>query len=84
MCLPLLARVLGTEGNLARVELLGGEVVRVNPALHPGVTAGDHVLLDRGLIVEVIDARQVEEILGFYTELEQLWAEEDTEEDIEP
>lgn len=77
MCLPQVARVLGFESQLARVELLEGAVVRVDPALHPGVRAGEYVLLDRGLIVEVIDAEQVEDLLSLFSELGQLWAEED-------
>lgn len=77
MCIPLVGRVLAVEENLARVELMDGQVVQANPALYPEVTAGEYVLLDRGLIVEVIDAEQANEILSFYTELEQLWAEEE-------
>lgn len=77
MCLPLIARVQTVEGNLAQVKLLEGEIVHVNASLQPQVTAGEYVLLDRGLIIEIIDAGQVEEMLRFYTELTTLWEKED-------
>jgi hydrogenase maturation factor len=77
MCLPLIARVLTVEGDRATVELLEGERVRASTALHPDVTTGQHVLLDRGLIIEVIAAEQVATLIEFYSELTDLWAEED-------
>jgi hydrogenase maturation factor len=41
------------------------------------VAVGQYVLLDRGMIIEVIDADQVEEMLQFYTELTEMWEKED-------
>lgn len=81
MCIPLVGRVLTVEENLASVELMEGQVAQANHALHPDVAVGEYVLLDRGLIVEVIDAEQANEILSFYTEMEQLWAEEEVRSD---
>ena len=77
MCLPLIARVLAVEGDHAVVELLDGKTVRANPGLQPDVSVDQYVLLDRGLIIEVIAVEQVEDMLAFYNELTQLWAEED-------
>ena len=77
MCIPLVARVLAVEGQLAEIELVEGEVVRANIALHPDVNAGQYVLVDRGLILEMIEPDQVEDILSFYTELNQLWEEQE-------
>lgn len=77
MCLPLIARVETVDGSLAQVRLLEGETVQVNAGLQPGVTTGEYVLLDRGLIIEIIAPEQVEEMLQFYTELTELWSRED-------
>ncbi len=77
MCLPLIARVVAVEGDLATVTLLEGETVRVNPILQPDVAPGEYVLLDRGLIIETIAVDQVEEMLRFYAELGEMWAQED-------
>ncbi len=77
MCLPLIARIVTLEGETATVELLEGEIVHVSLAIHPDVAIGQYVLLDRGMIIEVIDADQVEEMLQFYTELTAMWETED-------
>lgn len=77
MCIPLIGRVLALDGERAQVELVGGEIVRVDPVLHPTVASGDHVLIDRGLIIEVIDAAQAESMLAFFRELEALWDAEE-------
>jgi hydrogenase maturation factor len=81
MCIPLVARVCAidagrSETGLIEVELLsGGSRVEVSPALFPEVDIGQHVLVDRGLIIELIDAEQAESLLAFYAELEQAWDE---------
>ncbi|MBA2521285.1 MAG: HypC/HybG/HupF family hydrogenase formation chaperone [Chloroflexia bacterium] len=77
MCLPLIATVQSIEGGLANVRLLEGEEVRVNAGLQPDVTVGEYVLLDRGLIIEVIAPEQVAQMLEFFTELTELWSKED-------
>lgn len=77
MCLPLIARVIAIADEYATVELLEGETVRASIAIQPDVAVGQYVLLDRGMIIEVIDANQVEEMLQFYTELTALWETED-------
>ncbi len=77
MCIPLIARVRSISSTVAEAELVDGRIVKVNAGLQPDVQVGAHVLLDRGLIVEVIPADQVEEMLEFYTELTNLWSEQD-------
>ncbi len=77
MCIPLIARVRSISNTVAEAELVDGRIVQVNAGLQPDVQVGAHVLLDRGLIVEVIPADQVEEMLEFYTELTNLWSEQD-------
>ncbi len=77
MCIPLIGRVIAREADVATVALLSGATVRVNPALCPHVQPGAHVLLDRGLIVEIITVEQVEEMIRLLSEIEELWAEED-------
>jgi hydrogenase expression/formation protein HypC len=77
MCIPLIARVRSLSNIVAEAELVDGRIMQVNAGLQPDVQVGTHVLLDRGLIVEVIPADQVEEMLEFYTELTNLWSEQD-------
>ncbi len=77
MCLPLIARIVSLDSETATVELLEGEIVRVSIVIHPEVAIGQYVLLDRGMVIEVIDADQVEEMLKFYAELTQMWETED-------
>ena len=77
MCLPLIARIVAIEDEYATVELLEGETVRASMAIQPDVAVGQYVLLDRGMIIEVIGADQVEEMLQFYTELTAMWETED-------
>lgn len=76
MCIPLIGKVLAVDGPMARVELTNGEEARVNASLHPEVGVDDYVLLDRGLIVEVIDENEKNSLLALYEELDSLWNEE--------
>jgi hydrogenase assembly chaperone HypC/HupF len=76
MCIPLIGKVLEIDGPLALVELTNGQEARVNASLHPDVRVGDYTLLDRGLIVQVIDEAEAESLMEFYAELDRLWEEE--------
>ncbi len=78
MCLPLVGRVVAIEGELAEVTLMDGKTVRAIRATEAGVVAGQHVLLDRGLIVEVVSAEEVEQMQAFFAELTGMWGGEDT------
>ena len=77
MCIPLIAQVLAVDDVMADLELLGGECVRANVTLHPTVGPGEYVLVDRGLVIEVIDAEEAQSMADFYNDLSDLWAEED-------
>lgn len=77
MCLPLIGQVIARADDIATVRLLSGATVRVNPVLCPTVQPGEHVLLDRGLIVEVITAEQAGEMVRLLSEIEALWDQED-------
>lgn len=78
MCIPLIGKVLELDNDapLARVELTNGQVVLVNASLHPDVGVNEYVLLDRGLIVEVIDESEKESLMELYEELDNLWSGE--------
>lgn len=76
MCIPLIGKVLELDGPMARVELTSGQEARVNASLYPEVGIGEYVLLDRGLIVEVIDESEKESLMELYEELDNLWSEE--------
>lgn len=72
MCIPLVARVCAVNAEQAQVEMLsGGKQAWVSSALYPEVGVGQHVLVDRGLLIELIEPEQAESLLAFYAELEQ-------------
>ncbi len=77
MCIPLIARIRSISNVVAEAELVDGRIVQANAGLQPDVQVGDHVLLDRGLIVEVIEPDQVEEMLQVYQMLTDVWSEQD-------
>lgn len=77
MCIPLVARVRSVGDGVAEVELIEGEVVQVSTALFPDVAVDEHVLLDRGLILEVVTPEEAERLLSFFADLASLWEEED-------
>ncbi|ACZ39913.1 HypC/HybG/HupF family hydrogenase formation chaperone [Sphaerobacter thermophilus] len=77
MCIPLVARVRSVSDGVAEVELIEGEVVQVSTALFPDVAVDEHVLLDRGLIIEVVTPEEAERLLSFFADLASLWEEED-------
>lgn len=78
MCLPLIAQVLSVDERGAEIRLLEGQVTTVNAILEPDVKRGEYVLVDRGMIIEIVAAEQVQEMLDFYTELTNMYAAEDT------
>lgn len=82
MCLPIVARILGVEADQAEIELLGtggGGRTCAGLALYPDAAPGAYVLVDRGLVIELIDEAQAETILGFYAELAELMVEDEEE-----
>jgi len=77
MCLPLIAQIQSVTGSIAEIKLLEGQVTTVNTTLTPDVKEGDYVIVDRGLIIEIVSAEQVQEMLQFYQELTDMYAVED-------
>ncbi len=51
--------------------------MKMNTTLTPDVKDGAYVLVDRGMIIEIVSADQVQEMLQFYQELTDMWAVED-------
>ncbi len=78
MCLVLPARVVRVSGATAEVLLHGEQQpVSASTELVPDLRSGDFVLVDRGMILRVIEAGEAEAILAIYTEMEQLLEEAD-------
>lgn len=80
MCLAIPAQVVSIDGQTAVVEMAGGRRLEANLALLPDTPVGAHVLLDRGLVVEVIAAEDAAAVLAIYTEIERAFAEEKPDE----
>lgn len=78
MCLVLPARVVSASGATAEVLLHGEEKpISASTELVADLRPGDCVLVDRGMILRVIEADEAEAILAIYAEMEQLLAEAD-------
>jgi hydrogenase assembly chaperone HypC/HupF len=70
MCLPLVGRIVLVDAEQAEIELLGdGRRASAGLALFPEAAAGQHVLIDRGLVIELIEAEEATALLAFYAEL---------------
>lgn len=77
MCLVLPAKVVGLGDERADIELHGGTRTTASRVLQPGLRVGDHVLVDRGLVVRVIEPAEAEAILAVYAEIGDLLAKAD-------
>ncbi len=77
MCLKLPARVIAVDDLQAEVEMFGGMRITADITLRPNVIAGQYVLVDRGLVIEIIDADEADAILAMYEEIGQMLAEAD-------
>jgi hydrogenase assembly chaperone HypC/HupF len=69
MCLVLPMKVVSVAGDRAEVEQQGGQRATVNSTLQPEVKPGDFVLVDRGVIIEIIDTAEATAILEMYAEI---------------
>jgi hydrogenase expression/formation protein HypC len=70
--------VIAVDGpTRVQIELANGDPATVDCSLTPGVSIGDFVLVDRGLVVEVISAEDAQAILRIYAEMGELLAAED-------
>ena len=77
MCLIVPSRVVGLTAEGVEVELSDGQRTLVNGALKPDLAVGDYVLVDRGLVVETLEADEAEAIISMYREIGQLLEAED-------
>ena len=77
MCIPLIGQTVAIAEGQAEIDLVGGERVRAHAALFPDLGTGSYVLVDRGMVIEVIDEAQAESMLAFYADLNDLWDEQD-------
>jgi hydrogenase expression/formation protein HypC len=75
MCQVLPSRVVAVLGDAeVEVELADGQRVGANCMLTPGLTIGDYVLVDRGMIVERLSSEEAEEIIEVYRQMAELLA----------
>jgi len=77
MCLILPSRVVAVKADEVEVEQNDGQRALVSAALKPDLAVGDYVLVDRGLVVETIDADEAQAILTMYREIGDLLEAED-------
>ncbi len=76
MCLVLPARVVSCDGQSAQIQLHDGQRVSAGTELTPDVQPGQYVLVDRGIVLRVIEAEEAESILAIYAEMAELLDEE--------
>jgi len=72
MCLVLPARVIAVNGEEATVELHGGMQATANLTLRPNVAVGQFVMVDRGMVLEIIGAAEAAAIIAMYEEIGEL------------
>ncbi|MCC7105587.1 MAG: HypC/HybG/HupF family hydrogenase formation chaperone [Chloroflexi bacterium] len=80
MCLILPARLLLIDGDEAVVELHGGMQARASLVLQPEASAGQYALVDRGLVLELIDEAEARAIVAMYDEIGNLLADAESAE----
>jgi hydrogenase assembly chaperone HypC/HupF len=84
MCLVLAARVVSRAEQSAAIELHDGERVVASTELTPDVQPGQYVLVDRGVVLRVIEPEEAEAILAIYTEMAELLDEEPAAPEMDP
>ncbi len=72
MCLVLPALVIAVNGQEATVELHGGMQATANLTLRPNVAVGQFVMVDRGMVLEIIEAAEAAAIIAMYEEIGEL------------
>jgi hydrogenase assembly chaperone HypC/HupF len=77
MCQILPARVVGIDGENAHIELHGGLRATASCVLHSDLAIGDHVLVDRGIVLKKVDPQEAEAIVAIYAEIGELMKEAD-------
>ena len=69
MCLAVPARVIETDGQTAKVELLGN-VQSAALALVEDVKEGDYILLHAGFAIQKLEQQDAEETIELFKEME--------------
>jgi len=77
VCQILPARVIALHGERAEVELHGGLRATASCVLHADLAVGDHVLVDRGVVLEKLAPEEAGAIVAIYAEINDLLAEAD-------
>ncbi|HEX2193960.1 MAG TPA: HypC/HybG/HupF family hydrogenase formation chaperone [Candidatus Limnocylindria bacterium] len=72
MCQILPALVLSVDERRVEVDMQGLRAT-VDAGLEPGVAVGQYVLVDRGLVLRVIEPAEAEAIMAMYAEMEALF-----------
>lgn len=68
MCVAIPGMVKAIDGNRATVDFDGNTVIARTGILH--VKVGDRVLVHAGMIIQVLQAKEADEIASLFTELE--------------
>jgi hydrogenase maturation factor len=69
MCQMLPARVIAIDGDRAEIELHGGLRASASCVLHADLAVGDHVLVDRGIVLKKLAPDEAIAIAGIYAEI---------------
>jgi hydrogenase expression/formation protein HypC len=77
VCLKIPARVVSIDGRLAELELPDGTRASADLVLCPEAAVDQYVLVDRGLVLQVIETAEAEALVAMYEEIGQLLDQED-------
>ncbi|MBI2939846.1 MAG: HypC/HybG/HupF family hydrogenase formation chaperone [Chloroflexi bacterium] len=84
VCLALPGRVTEVDEGEADVELIGGRRVRASRLLCPDLAVGHYVLLDRGMVLDMIDRTAAEELAALHAALARALETVESAESLEP
>ncbi len=70
MCIAAPGKVIKIEDNIAHVDY-NGNIITANAGIVP-VSAGDHVLVHAGLIIQRINKTEAEEMAELFSQLEEI------------
>ncbi|HEU5315560.1 MAG TPA: HypC/HybG/HupF family hydrogenase formation chaperone [Chloroflexota bacterium] len=68
MCLALPGRIVSISGVEAQV-VVGQTPRKAGLQLHPEACVGDYVLVKTGLVVQVLEAAEAQELMSFFDDL---------------
>jgi hydrogenase maturation factor len=69
--------VVAIDGENAQVELHGGLRATASCVLHSDLAAGDHVLVDRGIVLKKVEPEEAAAIVAIYAEIGELMKDVD-------